>query len=162
RRFAASSIRSRRPCPASRSASCCRTWLGSWTSSCRFARSSAAATIMPAINASPDISARTLLPAAGRTSAHRHRGCNGRCFPSSEFFSAMDISKEDQKTRDRYGYYDPSKPKGDGAPRVPQNLLLARRLIEAGVRVVTINYSFWDWHGQNFKNAKDELPIFDK
>ncbi|HZN33294.1 MAG TPA: DUF1501 domain-containing protein [Pirellulaceae bacterium] len=81
---------------------------------------------------------------------------------SSEFFAAMDVSKEDQKTRDRYGFYDPKRPKGDGAPRVPQNLLLARRLIEAGVRVVTINYSFWDWHGQNFKNAKEELPIFDK
>jgi hypothetical protein len=81
---------------------------------------------------------------------------------SSQLFDALDIGKEDQKTRDRYGHYDPSKPKGDGAPRVPQNLLLARRLIEAGVRVVTVNYSFWDWHGQNFKNAKDELPIFDK
>ncbi len=81
---------------------------------------------------------------------------------SSEFFSAMDVTKEDQKTRDRYGYYDPSRPKGDGAPRVPQNLLLARRLVEAGVRVVTINYSFWDWHGQNFKIAREELPIFDK
>ena len=81
---------------------------------------------------------------------------------SSQLFDALDITKEDQKTRDRYGYYDPRKPKGDGAPRVPQNLLLARRLVEAGVRVVTINYSFWDWHGQNFKNAKEELPIFDK
>jgi hypothetical protein len=81
---------------------------------------------------------------------------------SSEFFNAMDISKESQVTRDRYGYYDPSRAKGDGAPRVPQNLLLARRLIEAGVRVVTVNYSFWDWHGQNFKNAKEELPIFDQ
>jgi hypothetical protein len=81
---------------------------------------------------------------------------------SSEFFSAMDVSQEDQKTRDRYGFYDPKRPKGDGAPRVPQNLLLARRLIEAGVRVVTVNYSFWDWHGQNFKNAREELPIFDK
>jgi hypothetical protein len=81
---------------------------------------------------------------------------------SSQLFDALDITKEDKKVRDRYGYYDPSKPKGDGAPRVPQNLLLARRMIEAGVRVVTINYSFWDWHGQNFKNAKDELPVFDK
>jgi uncharacterized protein (DUF1501 family) len=41
-------------------------------------------------------------------------------------------------------------------------LLLARRLVESGVRVVTVNYSFWDWHGGNFKNAKEELPIFDK
>ena len=30
------------------------------------------------------------------------------------------------------------------------------------MRVVTVNYSFWDWHGQNFKNAQEELPVFDK
>lgn len=81
---------------------------------------------------------------------------------SSQLFDALDVSKESESTRDRYGFYDPKRPKGDGAPRVPQNLLLARRLIEAGVRVVTVNYSFWDWHGQNFKNAREELPIFDK
>lgn len=28
--------------------------------------------------------------------------------------------------------------------------------------MATVNYSFWDWHGQNFKNAKGELPIFDQ
>ena len=71
-------------------------------------------------------------------------------------------ARKSQKTRDRYGYYDPKQAQGRRRPRVPQNLLLARRLIEAGVRVVTVNYSFWDWHGQNFKNAKEELPIFDK
>jgi len=81
---------------------------------------------------------------------------------SSQLFDALDITKEPEAVRQRYGYYDPSRAKGDGAPRVPQNLLLARRLVEAGVRVVTINYSFWDWHGGNFKNAKDELPIFDR
>ena len=27
---------------------------------------------------------------------------------------------------------------------------------------MTINYSFWDFHGQNFKNAKSELPVFDQ
>jgi hypothetical protein len=81
---------------------------------------------------------------------------------SSELFSALDISTEDAKTRERYGTDDPTKPKGDGAPRVPQNLLVARRLVEAGVRVVTINYSFWDFHGQNFKNCKSELPTFDR
>lgn len=81
---------------------------------------------------------------------------------SSDLFDALDVSKEDEKTRARYGYGNPDQPKGDGAPRVPQNLLLARRLVEAGVRVVTVNYSFWDWHGQNFRNAKEELPIFDQ
>ena len=81
---------------------------------------------------------------------------------SSQLFDALDISKESEKKRARYGHYDAARAKGDGAPRVPQNLLLARRLVEAGVRVVTVNYSFWDWHGQNFKNAREELPIFDQ
>lgn len=73
---------------------------------------------------------------------------------------SADITKEDEKTRARYGHYDPSRAKVTGAVcRAPEQLC---RLVEAGVRVVTINYSFWDWHRQNFKNAKDELPIFDK
>ncbi|MFO0870904.1 MAG: DUF1501 domain-containing protein [Pirellulales bacterium] len=81
---------------------------------------------------------------------------------SSELFDALDISKEDPRVRERYGTGNPNQPKGDGAPRVPQNLLLARRLVEAGARVVTVNYSFWDWHGQNFRNAREELPVFDQ
>lgn len=81
---------------------------------------------------------------------------------SSEMFNALDISKEDPRTRERYGSDDVTKPKGDGAPRCPQNFLLARRLVEAGARVVMINYSFWDWHGNNFKTAKDEFPIFER
>jgi uncharacterized protein (DUF1501 family) len=81
---------------------------------------------------------------------------------SSEMFDALDISKEDAATRERYGSDNVDKPKGDGAPRCPQNFLIARRLVEAGARVVTINYSFWDWHGGNFKNALSEFPIFEK
>lgn len=81
---------------------------------------------------------------------------------SSKMFDALDLSKEDAATRERYGSDDVTKPKGDGAPRCPQNFLIARRLIEAGARVVTINYSFWDWHGGNFKNAKQEFPSFEQ
>jgi hypothetical protein len=81
---------------------------------------------------------------------------------SSDLFDALDVSKEDPRTIARYGQGDATRAKGDGAPRVPQNLLLARRLVEAGARVVTVNYSFWDWHGQNFRNAREELPVFDK
>lgn len=81
---------------------------------------------------------------------------------SSDLYQALDLSNEAPETLERYGQGDPTKPKGDGAPRVPQNLLAARRLIEAGARVVTVNYSFWDWHGNNFKQAKEELPIFDR
>jgi uncharacterized protein (DUF1501 family) len=81
---------------------------------------------------------------------------------SSEMFDALDLSKEDARTRERYGSDNVNKPKGDGAPRCPQNFLVARRLVEAGARVVTVNYSFWDWHGSNFKNAKEEFPVFEK
>jgi len=81
---------------------------------------------------------------------------------SSEMFDALDITKEDPATRERYGEDDLTKPKGDGAPRTPQNFLIARRLVEAGARVVTINYGFWDWHGSNFKTAEKEFPVFEK
>jgi hypothetical protein len=81
---------------------------------------------------------------------------------SSDLYQALDLSNEAPETLERYGQGDPAQPKGDGAPRVPQNLLAARRLIEAGARVVTVNYSFWDWHGNNFKNAEEELPVFDR
>ena len=81
---------------------------------------------------------------------------------SSGLFKALDLSKEDPRTLARYGSGDENKPKGDGAPRVPQNFLLARRLVEAGARVVTVNHSFWDFHGNNFKSAEAELPVLDK
>ena len=81
---------------------------------------------------------------------------------SPEMFNALDVSQEPPEVRARYGTDDESKPQGDAAPRCPQNFLVARRLVEAGARVVTLNYSFWDWHGQNFKNAERELPVFDQ
>jgi len=86
---------------------------------------------------------------------------------SPAMFNAMDISQEKPETIARYGTGDPTKHiDGNGAPRVPQSFLLARRLIEAGARVVTLNYSKWDWHGGSyntiFEREKEDLPIFDK
>lgn len=81
---------------------------------------------------------------------------------SSELFNALDVSQESQTIRDRYGCQDETKPHGDAAPMCPQNFLVARRLVEAGARVVTVNHSFWDWHSNNFKTAREELPVFDK
>jgi uncharacterized protein (DUF1501 family) len=81
---------------------------------------------------------------------------------SPELFNALDVSQESDETRQRYGAQDETKPRGDAAPMCPQNFLVARRLVEAGARVVTVNYSFWDWHGNNFKTARQELPVFDQ
>lgn len=61
---------------------------------------------------------------------------------------ALDLSKEDPRIVARYGTGDPVKRIDEnGAPRVPQSFLAARRLVEAGARVVTVNYSKWQWHG---------------
>ncbi len=86
---------------------------------------------------------------------------------SSRLADALDLSQEDPRTIERYGTGDSQVFIDDnGAPRVPQSLLLARRLIEAGVRVVTLNYSKWDWHGGSyntiFNREKEDFPIFDQ
>ncbi len=86
---------------------------------------------------------------------------------SSKLADALDLSKEDPRIVARYGTGDPKiHMDGNGAPRVPQSLLVARRLIEAGVRIVTLNYSKWDWHGGNnnsiFKREGEDFPVFDQ
>ncbi len=86
---------------------------------------------------------------------------------SSRLAEALDLSKEDPRVVARYGTGDPKVFIDDnGAPRVPQSMLMARRLIEAGARVVTLNYSKWDWHGgannSIFKREKEDFPIFDQ
>ncbi len=80
---------------------------------------------------------------------------------SGQLLHALDISSEDPKLRERYGK-GTEKEQGDAAPRLNEQFLLARRLVEAGVRVVTLSYSFWDWHGNNFKIAKENFPDFDQ
>ena len=80
---------------------------------------------------------------------------------SSKMVDALDIAKESQAVRDRYGKGSP-KHMGDGAPMWNEQLLMARRLVEAGARVVTLGYGFWDTHGQNFKHLKQHMPTFDQ
>jgi uncharacterized protein (DUF1501 family) len=86
---------------------------------------------------------------------------------SSKLAEALDLSKEDPRTVARYGTGDDVKRiDGNGAPRVPQSFLTARRLVEAGARVVTVNYSKWDWHGGSyntiFNREREDFPILDK
>jgi hypothetical protein len=61
----------------------------------------------------------------------------------------------------RYGKGSPNH-LGDGAPQWNDQLLAARRLVEAGVRCVTVAYGFWDTHGGNFDALKQRLPLFDR
>ncbi len=80
---------------------------------------------------------------------------------SSKMVEALDVTKEPERTRERYGRGSP-KHQGDGAPQWNDQLLMARRLVEAGARVVTVAYGFWDTHGTNFKTLEKRLPLFDR
>ncbi len=65
---------------------------------------------------------------------------------------AFDLAQEKQELRDRYG----TNPFGQGA-------LAARRLVEAGVRFVTLTLGGWDTHGRNFEAlSKRLLPQLDQ
>ena len=66
-----------------------------------------------------------------------------------------DVVEEPEKVRDRYGDGKPYQFQFDGAPTCNDHLLIARRLIEAGVRVVTLSFGRWDSHGKNFDLVRD-------
>lgn len=74
---------------------------------------------------------------------------------SSRLLEALDLSREPLRTRERYGDGKPYNFQFDGAPTVNDQLLLARRLVEAGVRCVTLTFGRWDSHGQNFNLVRD-------
>lgn len=93
-----------------------------------------------------------------------------RLFSSPQLHAAVDLSRESQATRESYGVYEPLvKPVGAGGAELAyarhmrgQNLLVARRLVEAGVPIVNV-YDFrqqgqnWDAHLQCFQQHKDYL-----
>ena len=68
---------------------------------------------------------------------------------SGRVADALDLKKEDPKVVEQYG-------------RDGRYFLTARRLVEAGVRVVTYNWGSWDTHGQNFTKLKTQLPKLDR
>ncbi len=80
---------------------------------------------------------------------------------SSRLLDALDISKEDAKIRERYGRGDP-KNRDDGGPKLMEHMLAARRLVEAGARCVTLAFSRWDHHGDNFGALRQDLPLLDQ
>ena len=80
---------------------------------------------------------------------------------SSKLVEALDLQREDKRVIEGYGKGDP-KPHGDAAPMMMDQFLMARRLVEAGARCVTVAFGFWDYHGNNHKNAKADLPLLDQ
>jgi hypothetical protein len=82
---------------------------------------------------------------------------------SSKLADALDLSQEDPRVLAKYGVDDPEFER-DGAPRMVRNFCIARRLVEAGARVVSMNFIRWDWHGgdgMNFVNSKRDFPLLD-
>jgi hypothetical protein len=80
---------------------------------------------------------------------------------SNRLVDALDLAKESRHVREQYGFGS-SRHQGDGAPLWNDQLLMARRLVEAGVRCVTVAYGFWDTHGGNFRHLRQNLPVFDR
>jgi hypothetical protein len=80
---------------------------------------------------------------------------------SSHLANALDYSKESPQTIERYGKGD-AKFRDDGAPKLTENFLIARRLVEAGARVVSLNFSRWDHHGDNFNAVRQDAPLLDR
>jgi len=86
---------------------------------------------------------------------------------STKLADALDLSKENPRLRDQYGRGSPEPAGyGDAGPLLNDYFLAARRLVEAGARVVTLAYGRWDWHGKphgtTFENARHHLPMLDR
>jgi len=73
----------------------------------------------------------------------------------SKMADALKTEKEDKKIKELYGLDS----NGGGEN---QRFLLARRLVEAGVRVISFSWGGWDTHGDNFKTLGNQLPRLDR
>ncbi|HSQ55762.1 MAG TPA: DUF1501 domain-containing protein, partial [Gemmata sp.] len=79
---------------------------------------------------------------------------------------AFDLDREPMKLRERYGFmpaFDPKAADRCGAPNWAQRMILARRLVEAGVRLVTVDCRWWDTHVKGFESLRlGFLPRWDQ
>ena len=82
---------------------------------------------------------------------------------SSRLVEALDLEREDAAVRDRYGRGSADPAFGeDAGPHWMDQFLMARRLVEAGVRCVTLSFGSWDRHGANFERLPVQLARFDQ
>jgi hypothetical protein len=79
---------------------------------------------------------------------------------SNRLVEALDVTREPISTRDRYGRGD-NVNVDDGGPCWNDQFLIARRLVEAGVRCVTLAFGRWDYHDRNFAQCRERLPKLD-
>lgn len=94
---------------------------------------------------------------------HFHRQAAG-ILTSGELAAALDLNSEDTRTIQRYtpaGSFDKANSYTSEGPESVQKFLLARRLIEAGVKVVSVSISDFDTHSKNFPRMRELLPIVD-
>jgi hypothetical protein len=79
---------------------------------------------------------------------------------------AFNLDAEPPEVRERYGFmpaFDPGASDRCGSPAWSQRILLARRLVEAGVRLVTVDLRWWDTHVLGFDSLRRGfLPRFDQ
>lgn len=79
---------------------------------------------------------------------------------------AFNLDAEPQHIRERYGFmpaYQAPTPDRCGVPAWSQRFLLARRLVEAGVRLVTVDCRWWDTHVKGYETMRDGfLPRWDQ
>ena len=80
---------------------------------------------------------------------------------SSRLMEALDVEREDARVRAMYGKGD-ARNRDDGGPKLMEHMLVARRLVEAGARCVTLAFSRWDHHGDNFGALRQDLPLLDQ
>lgn len=92
------------------------------------------------------------------------QACDILCSPSAQ--KAFDLEAESPELRERYGFmpaFDPGASDRCGAPNWAQRMLLGRRLVEAGVRLVTVDLRWWDTHFEGFDSLRRGfLPRWDQ
>lgn len=80
--------------------------------------------------------------------------------------AAFDLDAEPREVRERYGFmpaYRAPTPDRCGVPAWSQRFLLARRLVEAGVPLVTVDCRWWDTHVKGYETMRDGfLPRWDQ
>src|SRR5207248_387014 len=83
---------------------------------------------------------------------------------SGRFAAAMDLDHESPRVLERYTPAiapDPNRFYTSEDTTAVRKLLLARRLVEAGVRCVSVSFSDFDTHAKNFPRMRQLLPIVD-